>query len=623
MPHDPACSRRIRSLMGGAAIGLVLALAAPAPAVMAQGNVTAENIRHARPGLVVEIPRIEATGANVSAADLKALFAGEGMQPVADRLSRLDARSIRIPTLTMTQVAGDQTTTTVYRDILLDDVRAGRIARVTSPGGTIRTETRARARATQDKAQDKGSEKNKGAGQRGKPEVLSGTFGATSVTGLDAGFMLRLYTQPAPAGGTNPVSPVYDAFSTENIVLSDGRTTEFRLARVTGQAVRARLGQVPWLGLIDLAGEMEALDEDDDKGRLKIALRILSIFDGLEIGETALEGFVMRAVDKSGKPVTVQLASLSMSLPASGEGAFEMKGFEVGADDARIRMGSFALRGFSLGPTIAALREAAEKPGDDSLGQIDPAKLMPYPGSWTMRDLDFDVPAKERDKSAERMRVTLRGFEFAGTKPLNGVPTAGRMAIENLRIPIPKRDPNFRDLAAMGYTALDASATMETDWNARTKELEISNLAVNGVDMGSFNSRILLGNAGEGLFARDSAMNQIALVQLTFKAFDMRLQDKGLFGRLIAHLAAKQNKTPDALRAEYGMAAALAIPAMLGNTDAAKKVGAAVAQFIGKPGVLSISARSRNPAGIGLPDLGGLSNPSAILDAIDLDARAE
>jgi hypothetical protein len=620
MPKAPAPSRnarRLNAILGSAAIGLVLALAAPAPGALAQGNVVAENIRHSQPGIVIEIPRVEATGANVSAAELKAIFAGEGTQPVADRLARLDARAIRIPSLRLTQTAADQTTTTLYRDILLEDVRAGRIARATSPGGTISVETKAAAKAGKQgkDARDKGRAK-------AEPVTFAGTFGPTSFVGFDSGFLLRLYTQSATGSG-NAAQTVYESFSTENIALTDGKGGEVRIARINGQAARAKLGALPWLRLPELVTEMEALDEDDDNGRLKVGLKLLGIFEDMEIGDTRIEGVVIRGLDTKDKSATVLLGSMSLNMPATGEGSFQMNGLDIAASDARIRIGSFGVRGFSLAPTMAALRDAAAKHGNDALDRLDAATLMPYPGSWSMRDVDIDVPAKEGSKSAERMRITLRGFEFTSDKPLKGVPTAGRLNIDSLRFPIPRRDPNFRDLAAMGYSAIDTSATLETDWNPRTKELELSNFSINGVDMGSINSRILLGNAMEGLFARDTAMNQIALVQLTFKAFDMRLQDKGLFGKVLTLMAGKQKTTADALRAEYGMAAAIAIPAMLGNTDSAKKVGAAVAQFIAKPGVLSISAKARNPAGLGLSDVGSLSNPAAILDALEIDARAE
>jgi hypothetical protein len=501
----------------------------------------------------------------------------------------------------ITQSAAGQTTTTVYRDILIEDVRAGRIARMTSPGGTIKVETKARGKHA--------------------AESLAGTFGATTIAGLDVAFLTRLYMQPA-AAPNGPVQTVYDSFSAESFVLDNGKGTDVRLAKVSGKAVRARQGSLPWLRLPQVMAELDALDEDDHEGRLRIGLMLFGVLDGFELGETRLEGLEVRSVDAKKRLTSVRLANLSASLSAVSDGSFVLEGLSVDDGDSRFRLGTFALRDLALATTFAGLRDAARN-GDKGMANIHPGALMPVIGSLVLRDIDFDVPSKAGEKANERVRMGLRGLEFVATKPVNGVPTSGRLAMEGLRFVLPKRDPNLKELIAMGYSTIEASATIESDWSPTTKDLEFSNFAINGVDMGSINSRILLGNAWEGLFSRDPAMNQIALVQLTFKAFDLRLQDKGLFGRLLTHLAAKQKTTVDALRAEYGMAAALAIPAMLGNSDSARKVGAAVAQFIAKPGVLSISAKARNPSGLGLADIGSLGNPAAIVDALDLEARAE
>jgi hypothetical protein len=61
---------------------------------------------------------------------------------------------------------------------------------------------------------------------------------------------------------------------------------------------------------------------------------------------------------------------------------------------------------------------------------------------------------------------------------------------------------------------------------------------------------------------------------------------------------------------------------MLGNTASAKTVGQAVARFIAKPGRLVISARSKDPAGLGISDL-AVPQPAALLEKIEITATAE
>jgi hypothetical protein len=103
----------------------------------------------------------------------------------------------------------------------------------------------------------------------------------------------------------------------------------------------------------------------------------------------------------------------------------------------------------------------------------------------------------------------------------------------------------------------------------------------------------------------------------------LTLENKGLFERVIASESRKAKKSPEELRREYGMAAAIAVPAMLGNAPAAKTLGQAVARFVAKPGRLTISMTAKDPAGLGIADLAATPEPAAILDKLEITATAE
>jgi hypothetical protein len=115
----------------------------------------------------------------------------------------------------------------------------------------------------------------------------------------------------------------------------------------------------------------------------------------------------------------------------------------------------------------------------------------------------------------------------------------------------------------------------------------------------------------------------VALVGATARNIDLTIENEGLFERLIAREAEKQKRPPEDLRREYGMAAAVGVPATLGNTASAKAIGQAVARFIAKPGRLNISMRTKDPAGLGIADLMSATEPAALLDKLDITATAE
>jgi hypothetical protein len=159
-------------------------------------------------------------------------------------------------------------------------------------------------------------------------------------------------------------------------------------------------------------------------------------------------------------------------------------------------------------------------------------------------------------------------------------------------------------------------------WSAPTNELVVREVSVRGAGMGATNFRATLGGVTRDVFSPDNAMALVALMGATIKNADLTIENGGLFERLVTQEAKKQKKSADDLRKEFGMAAAIAVPAMLGGSGQAKAIGQAVARFVAKPGKLSISAKAKDPAGLGLADF-AMGDPGAILDKLDVTATAE
>ena len=175
----------------------------------------------------------------------------------------------------------------------------------------------------------------------------------------------------------------------------------------------------------------------------------------------------------------------------------------------------------------------------------------------------------------------------------------------------------------MGYGNLDLSFATTASWNEPGSELVVREISVRGNEMGSATLRGVLANVGRDVFNPDTAVALVALAGATARNLDLTLENKGLFERVMAQAAVKQRKSSEDLRREYGMAAAIAVPSILGNSTAAKTVGQAVARFVAKPGRLNISARAKDPAGLGLADFVATPEPAALLDKLEVTATAE
>jgi hypothetical protein len=133
----------------------------------------------------------------------------------------------------------------------------------------------------------------------------------------------------------------------------------------------------------------------------------------------------------------------------------------------------------------------------------------------------------------------------------------------------------------------------------------------------------VLGSVSKDVFSPDAALASVALIGATAKSLDVLVENRGLFERLISRDAAQKGKSPDEVRREYGMGAAIVVPVMLGGGAAAKAVGQAVARFVAKPGRLAVQIKAKDAAGLGVADFAGNPDPTTILDKVDVTATAE
>jgi hypothetical protein len=148
-------------------------------------------------------------------------------------------------------------------------------------------------------------------------------------------------------------------------------------------------------------------------------------------------------------------------------------------------------------------------------------------------------------------------------------------------------------------------------------------MSVRAANMGNATLTGTIGHVPRDVFHADSTIAAVALVGVTAQSLDLTIQNDGLFERIIAREAKRQQRPPEELRRDYGIAAAIGVPAALGNSGAAKTVGSAIARFVAKPGRLTIQAKVKDGTGIGLADLAAGADPAAMLDRIEVTARAE
>ncbi|MBS7703963.1 hypothetical protein [Chelatococcus asaccharovorans] len=201
-----------------------------------------------------------------------------------------------------------------------------------------------------------------------------------------------------------------------------------------------------------------------------------------------------------------------------------------------------------------------------------------------------------------------------------------RVSMNNAVFTLPADAENdfAKRLIAMGYKDLSLSFTIEGRLNEAGKELVINEFSFGGKDMGKAAVSAVIGNVTPDLLSSEEAVRNAAGMALTVKNLAVTVDNAGLADKLLAEEAAKQNKSPDTLKTEYGMIATVGVPSFLGGSPESKALGAAVARFIAKPGQLAVKAAAKDAAGFGLADYGATGGqPAAILEQINLTAEAK
>ncbi len=578
-------------------VGSLTVNAGPAliSAALAAENVTLNDVTLGVDYITYRIPRVDVTASSLSQAQLLALLDKNATEPLAKRLAQFSASAISAPQMFIEQTVGGDKSTIVYKDIAARDIVNGKIGSFTVSGAAM-----------------SGMAANK---------PVDGTFGPMSVKDFDLVLTLRLYTDKAGPNDTVP-RVIYSSFSAEKMAITGDKGVKVGIDRVSGGGFKARPGQTPWLDLMKTLAEQGDFEKLPNPEKARVGTMFLDMFDSFEFGQIELTGLSIEDAS-TGKPVSVRINRVAVSGGDASE--VRMEGFDITAPDGKISLGLSTWSGYSFKPTIAGLRELLARPDLDKLDDFDFRKLMPVIGTSRSADLLLDVPNEKTP--GERIQVAMKGSELTADKPLNGIPTNVRYAINNLAMTIPsglQQEEGLKDLLAMGYKAINVSLAIETVWNEAANEIAIKEVSFNGVDMGSVAIRAILGNVTKDVFASDLAMAQVALMGVTAKSLSINVENRGGFERGIAHAAKQQGRTADDLRKELGTAATMVIPAVLGDSSGAKAIASAVAKFVTKPGTLAISATAKDKSGLGLADFmatGG--DPTAILSKLDVTATAQ
>jgi hypothetical protein len=541
-------------------------------------------------GQVMTMKQVSVEGSSLSRADFLTIMDAKATEPLASRLAKLNVKSIRIPEMMIEKTTRREKQVMNYKDVLVSNIVEGRMESVVAQSGTL-------------------------AVTRGN-DVMKGTFGPFSLTQTDMPQIARVSMDSGDQKKPEELKALYKLFSMRDLAFIDPKKTEVRITEISGSDFRARPIEGSWQNAIP---KMEALEEiKDESTKVATSMKFLSdVFGAVSIGSLEMKG--LEAVNKQADNAVFSLKRLGYS-----NGTVTLEGFGVVAKDAKANITEIVIGNFINTDLAPALKELAEKPLDQ-IKVEEWRKLMVMPGLIRFSGLDFDLPASNAKVNKEkRIHFTLKALTMTADKPFNNIPTDMGMKVENFNFTIPDgaTDKGLKDMLAMGYKTLNVSMGLAAQWSEPSSELMIRDISLSGADMGSFALSGLLGNITKDAFNPDSAVSMVALLGANAKNISFQVENKGLYEKILTHVAKQQNTTADELRRQYGMMASIALPSFLGDSEQAKSIVQAVSRFIAKPGTLKLDLKAKE-GGIGFADYAAAEQPADLLKKVDVKAVAE
>jgi len=590
----------VLTISRAALLAATLGFAIPVLPVVAQD--TASPTQAVPFAFELKIPSVEAVDSSMSEDQIKDVFTSNFLTH-ADQLATLNATSITIPELSAVFTIEGETATVTYRDIVLDNVKDGLAAKLSVASGE---------------------------------SVSAGETTAHSAISADNFDMKRLleFTGIVKGDPTAPFKPIYTSGvsggSTQGGPLYSctfgGSSTEALEARPVGTTLQDVLGVIE---------QFKDADEPPPEALDVIVGYAIDIFRAFR-GGAGTVGAVDCTVPGE-TPVSIKLAGASSGnfesaiYPEIKVGAISVDAGAMGNGS----LGEFVLRPIDFNPTLAAL-ESAKGQLSEAWFEQNWRQLIPSWDGMSFANFAIDAMTPEQPADAytgaparpsERVQAKVANFDLSLGNYVIGIPTNVAMSASGVEIPLPKdtTDPQIMTLLAAGLTGVNLGFDAVAAWDEAASTISVEKLALAAVDLGSMSISANIGNATEQLFAVDPNVAMASGFALTVKDVTIHVTDDGL-GEIVWPLAAAEQGQTDveAYRTQMaGFAEGLAIQ-LIGPTDAARQLGAALGEFVtGGKGEITINIKSKNPQGLPMAMfIAAQNDPSILAGQVDITGSA-
>ena len=348
------------------------------------------------------------------------------------------------------------------------------------------------------------------------------------------------------------------------------------------------------------------------------AAEIQALIAGMRVGGITVENLSTREMRGDAALLTATLGTLQIDAIEAGRlAALRLEALRI--DDLGVlEIDRIALERLDLG-ALAGMTLAFR------------AQAMPQGDAFTL-DPGLDslnvAGVRVHDRDGTEM-AALDGLSLDEIDRVEESVTHGRLRLDHLRFPVASLEaPEAeRALQAMGYAGVDLSFEVRLARDEQARTLAIAPLALRLADMAALRLEILFGAFDlDELLAQlrqmaDSGVPSIPLV--TLERLALTVEDQSVAGRLLDHLARETGRGREQLIADTA-AEIETTGADAGLPDELRQQAAtAVADFLRRPNVLSVSASPAAPVPVVEAVLGVMTSSDETISRLGLRIEAE
>lgn len=578
---------------------------------MAAETVTVENLAIETGIGTIKIPKLEAEGSSVPAADIQSLLTSASTADAASKIATISATRWTAPEIIYEQKIGEAVQTITYRDAVLEDIVNGRIARMSLGGADI-------------------------ASSMPDGQKMSGHMGAMSATGIDLAAAARVLTTTS-ADPNEPLVPIYDSFTADGYEITMGDMAVIKLGALAGHDFRMRPMSKSFTDT--LKSLMQAVPQtpgteptpEQQAKALAAMPAILEMYKAYSVAD--IEARDMEFSIKAPEPITFKMANIGMKDFANARiGEVSVEGISMTNADAAggtFSLGKFAFKGIDFADALADMQTlmsnfqapSADPNAQPAMPPVDATSMhMPRFDEVAIEGLSFDGmitpseveavdPAAALDPSAtpaeppkpEHVKMSLGRMAFTVKRWSNLIPVSFNFVLDKVYMEPDPADEKFAQMRAMGVDVLDMSLATAVDYDEAAQRLSFDNLSVDMAKVG----RVALKGTIEGVppaaFSGDPEAAQQAMASASIKTLEIEAADAGAIGLILAQQSAATGMPADQLREQMAAMPVAALPQMLGQTPQVAELANALGAFMRSGGTLRIVASSLS--GVNMMDM--------------------